>query len=155
MSATASKPRIDTETNDWFMRVGDGINFNNSKYSIWGIHSRGKNLFTNMKQGDRLWFIQSKTKGKIVGVATYISNNKRISNITANNKEQGWRGEDNKWDTEIHYRDLYTLTDHSDPLLTHIKSCQSIAKYYKNKCDIDLPLLYSYIVQYYKTKNIK
>jgi len=36
MSATASKPQIDTKTNDWFMRVGDGINFNNSKYYIWG-----------------------------------------------------------------------------------------------------------------------
>jgi acid phosphatase class B len=151
MAVSASKPKIEVETNDWYMRVGDGINFmNSSKHYIWGVKSYGKNLFANMKRGDRVWFIQCKSKGKIIGVATYISNNKRIVNITATNKELGWRGEDNEWDTEIHYRDLYILSDRRVPLLTHIKSCQSIAKYYKDKCTINLPLEYSYIVQYCK-----
>jgi hypothetical protein len=147
MRATASKPLIETETNDWFMRVGDGINFNNSKYYIWGVNSHGKNLFANMKQGDRLWFIQSKSKGKILAVATYLSHNKRelgpLINLTSSNTELGWA--DGSWDTEVHYTDLYNLSDCM--LLTHIESPLNIRKY-NEKCKILLSEAYENIKIY-------
>jgi hypothetical protein len=140
-------------TRDWFLRVGDGINFSNSKYNIWGIKSYGKELFRNMNIGDRLWFVKNKSQGKIVAVATYKSYNKRLIgplvNITATNEELGWKGKDNEWDTEIHYTDLYDLSEFN--LHAHIKGIQSILKYNCN-CKIDLPIEYSYIMKYCKVK---
>ena len=58
-------------TTDWILRVGDGKNFiRSSKYRIWGINTltspHGKNFVKNVKPGDRLWFVTSKSHGKIV-----------------------------------------------------------------------------------------
>ena len=59
---------------DWLLRVGDGINFmNSSKYKIWGISTQstcGKYFIKTVKSGDRLWFVQNKSHGQIIAVAS-------------------------------------------------------------------------------------
>jgi len=145
-------------TTDWLLRVGDGENFkNSSKYRIWGIQSTtpdNKYFIKNVKPGDRLWFVKSKSHGKLTAVATYRSHNTRelgpILNISMTNEELGWRGEGTVWtsDTEIHYTDLYGL-ENCD-LLTHIKGAKTIRKYNEEKCRVQLAIEYSYIVRYSK-----
>ena len=143
-------------TTDWILRVGDSSNFiRSSKYRIWGIQTttspHGKHFIKNVKLGDRLWFVKSKTQGKIIYVATYSTHNKRelgpLVNLSMTNEELGWSGEGSNWtsDTEIHYTDLYDLNDCH--LLTHIKCPITIRKYDK-KCMVNLALEYRYIVHY-------
>ena len=68
-------------TTDWMLRIGDGENFiRSSKYKIWGINatsSLGKYFIKNIKEADILWFVKSKSHGKIIAVATYVSQNMR------------------------------------------------------------------------------
>jgi len=144
-------------TTDWILRVGDGENLRaSSKYHIWGINSRnsfGKYFIKNVKPGDRLWFVTSKSHGKIIAVATYRSHNVReigpILDITRTDEELGWTGADDLWkcDTEIHYNDLFNLT--KCDLLTHIKGACSI-RVYSEKCRVNLSVEYSYISRYSK-----
>jgi len=63
------------------------------------------------------------------------------------NEELGWSGSGEDWiaDIEIHYSDLYGLSDCE--LLTHIKGAATIRKY-DEKCRVNLALEYSYIVRY-------
>ena len=143
---------------DWLLRVGDGENFkNSSKYRIWGIQSStsfGKHFVKHVKPGDRLWFVKSKSQGKLLAVATYRSHNKRefgpLIDVSMTNEELGWTGEGPDWtsDVEIHYSDLYGLTGCN--LLTHIKGASTIRKY-DEKCQVNLALEYSYIVRYSKS----
>ena len=140
---------------DWILRVGDGNNLkNSSKYRIWGIQSStsdNKYFIKNVRPGDRLWFVKSKSQGKILAVATYRSHNTRefgpLINLSMTNEELGWCGEGPDWisDTEIHYTDLYGVSECE--LLTHIHSPKTIRKY-NEKCKVDLPLEYNYIVKY-------
>ena len=142
-------------TTDWLLRVGDGKNLkNSSKYRIWGISSKiytNKHFLKNVKPGDRLWFVKSKSQGKLVAVATYRSHNFRdfgpLIDISLTNEELGWSGSGEDWiaDIEIHYSDLYGLSDCE--LLTHIKGAATIRKY-DEKCRVNLALEYSYIVRY-------
>ena len=145
-------------TTDWILRVGDGVNLiNSSKYKIWGIQtatsSHGKHFVENVKPGDRLWFVKSKSKGKLLAVATYCSHNKRefgpLIDISLTNEELGWSGDGEHWtsDTEIHYDNLYGLNNCE--LLTHIKGPSPIRKY-DEKCKVLLAVEYSYIVRYSK-----
>jgi len=145
-------------TTDWILRIGDGENFiSSSKYRIWGVQTNtsddGKFFIKNIKPGDRLWFVKSKSQGKIIAVATYRSHNVRelgpLINISMSNEDLGWTGEGPNWtsDTEIHYTDLYNLSDCQ--LLTHIKSPKTIRKY-NEKCSVELPIEYSYITRYSK-----
>jgi hypothetical protein len=140
---------------DWLLRASDGNNFiASSKYNIWGVNSKETGKKTNdehflkdVKLGDRLWFIISKSKGKILAVATYLSHNKRelgpLINLTSSNTELGWA--DGSWDTEVHYTDLYNLSDCM--LLTHIESPLNIRKY-NEKCKILLSEAYENIKIY-------
>ena len=142
-------------TTDWLLRVGDGENLKrSSKYRIWGIQSTTPDnvyFLKNVKLGDRLWFVTSKSYGKLIAVATYRSHNNRelgpLINISLTNEELGWTESGTNWtsDTEIHYFDLYGLNDCE--LLTHIKSAKTIRKY-NEKCRVNLPIEYSYIVRY-------
>jgi hypothetical protein len=144
-------------TTDWLLRVGDGNNLkSSSKYRIWGIQSdtpTNKCFIRNVKPGDRLWFVKSKSQGKLLGVATYRSHTERCSgpliDTCLTEEELGWThdGPDWKSDTEIHYTDLYGLEDCE--LLTHIKGSATIRKY-DEKCKVDLAIEYSYIVRYSK-----
>ena len=144
-------------TTDWLLRVGDGENFkNSSRYRLWGIASispNTKNFIKHVKPGDRLWFVKSKSQGKLIAVATYRSHNMRelgpLVDTTLNDEELGWSGGGMDWsaDMEIHYSDLYGLNDCE--LLTHIKGALTIRKY-DNKCKVNLAVEYSYIVRYSK-----
>jgi hypothetical protein len=144
-------------TADWLLRVGNGNNFKaSSKYRIWGIQSTtptNKYFIKNVKPGDRLWFVKSKSQGKLLGVAIYRSHNSRelgpLINLSMTEEELGWTHDGPDWesDTELHYSDLYGLEDCD--LLTHIKGPSTIRKY-DEKCRVDLALEYSYIVRYSK-----
>lgn len=144
-------------TTDWILRCGDGENLkNSSKYKIWGISSKNptnKYFLKNVKPGDRLWFVKNKSHGKLVAVAIYRTHNSRefgpLIDISLTNEELGWSGSGEKWtaDTEVHYTDLYGLNDCE--LLTHIKGVSPIRKY-DEKCRVNLPIEYSYIVRYSK-----
>jgi predicted secreted protein len=144
-------------TTDWILRSGDGNNLkSSSRYKIWGIQStskHGKHFLKHVKPGDRLWFVKSKSHGKLMAVATYRLFNKRelgpLINTTMTNEDLGWKGEGTDWrsDMEIHYSYLYNIE--KCELLTHIKGPTTIRKYDK-KCKIDLAVEYSYIVRYSK-----
>lgn len=144
-------------TTDWLLRIGDGENFKrSSKYKIWGIESNiatNKHFLKNIKKDDRLWFVKSKSNGKIIAVATYCSHNKRefgpLIDISLTNEELGWVGSGIKWtaDTEIHYSNLYGLENCN--LFSQIKGPATIRRYNK-KCNIDLETEYKYILKYSK-----
>jgi hypothetical protein len=144
-------------TTDWLFRVGDGCNFkNSSRYKIWGIQSStsdGKYFLKHVKPGDRLWFVLSKSNGRLLAVATYSSHKLRelgpLISLSMTNEELNWTGCGRDWtsDTEIHYTELYGL-ENCD-LLTQIKSPKTIRKY-NEKCMVNLAMEYSYIVRYSK-----
>jgi hypothetical protein len=144
-------------TTDWLLRVGDGKNLkSSSRFRIWGIQSTtstNKHFLKNVKPGDRLWFVKSKSHGKLLGVATYRSHNTRdlgpLIDACMTEEELGWTHEGPDWesDIEVHYSDLYGLEDCD--LLTHIKGAATIRKY-DDKCRVDLAVEYSYIVRYSK-----
>jgi len=105
---------------DYYVKVGDGENFkNSSKLNIFGLHSKSNlKLFNNVKPGDRLWFTQGESKGKLIGIAIYRSHNIReigpLMNITMSNEELGWN------DIEIHYSDLNDFHQNNCNLLISI-----------------------------------
>lgn len=140
---------------DWLLRVGDGGNLvRSSKFRIWGIkttNSTGKHFIENVKPGDRLWFVKSKSDGKIVAVATYKSCQPRelgpLIHLTRTNEELGWTGNDWTSDTEIHYTHLYGLNECN--LLSEIKGPGTI-RLYNEKCQVNLPKEYKYMVKYSK-----
>jgi hypothetical protein len=145
-------------TNHFLLRIGNGIHFNNSSTkNIWGInseHSLSKKFLSIVKEGDLLWFVKSKTNGQIVAVATFTSIKKRILgpliDLTFNNTELGWTDTEGEWDTEIHHKDLYNLT-HCN-VISGIKGTATI-RLYNDKCEINLPDEYPYIVRYSKVTN--
>ena len=145
-------------TTDWLLRVANGDNLiRSSKHSIWGIDSQtsfGKHFVNNVKPGDRLWFIKSKSQGKIIAVATYQYHNKRevgpLVSTTLTNEELGWTREGTDWETsdiEIHYSELYNLN--ACEMYTHIKGAATI-RTYNSKCLVQLPHEYCYIRKYSK-----
>jgi len=141
----------------YIIRVGNGDNFiASSPFGIYGVNSdvtNVKHFLENVKLGDRLWFIKNKSHGKVLAVATYKSHSKRefgpLIDASFTNEELGWIGSGIDWisDTEIHYTDLYDLT-HCN-LLTYIKGA-AVIRNYNEKCRVELPLEYNYIVKYSK-----
>lgn len=155
-------PLVIQNTTDWIFRVGDGKNLiRSSKHKIWGIkveeHPPGKNFSTHVKPGDRLWFVTSKSHGKLVAVATYVSHNKRqlgpLIDISLTNEELGWTNENSDWisDTEIHYTNLYDISHVN--LLSQIHSPMTIREYNPEKCQVNLPIEYFHISKYCKPVN--
>ena len=141
-------------TVDWILRAGNGENLkHSSKHRIWGVvakNSLGKHFIKNVKPGDRLWFVKSKSQGKLIAVATYRSHNKRdfgpLIDISLTDEELGWADSSGgNSDIEVHYTDLYGLSDCE--LLTHIKGPSTIRKC-DEKCRVNLAVEYSYIVRY-------
>jgi hypothetical protein len=49
-------------TQHWLIRVGNGINFKNSKKNIWSLNNSKKTLaiLNNFNENDVLWFISNK-----------------------------------------------------------------------------------------------
>ena len=156
MSTTSDTP------NNFLLYIGDGEHFNaSSSKSIWGINTITSSLgkwFTSLaKEGDLLWFVTSKSKGRIVAVATFISTQRRVLGplvtLTLTNAELGWDKSEGNWDTEIHYKDLYNLT-HCD-MFSELKGPSTIRRYERAKCKVDLIAEYPNIVRYSKvTKNM-
>ena len=137
----------------WLLRIGDGDHFtSSSKKNIWGIVStlpNEKHFLHTVKEGDLLWFILGKSRGKALAVATYVKSKSRETGpliaFTATNEELGWTKQDGTWDTEIHYKDLYNLSTCS--LLTEIKGA-CVIRTYSEKCKVDLAAEYPQIVRY-------
>jgi len=113
---------------NWLFAIGDATNFDkSSSASIWGCKSVTKDgkkssnarFIRDGKEGDVLWFIKSKTQGRIYAVATFTHTAKReigpLIAITATSKELGWvdprqkESSGDNWDTEVHYKDMYTV----------------------------------------------
>lgn len=137
---------------DFFMRVGDGSHYRSSaKFATWGItssHSHAKMFMKNAVPGDRIWFLQ--TKGKILGVATFVSINPRelgpLIQVTRTNEELGWTKTKGNWDTEVHYKDLYDLEKCN--IVTKKQGMSGILRFNLEKCGVNLPEEYPYIVKY-------
>ena len=100
----------------WLIRVGDGINFQNSNHAMWGC-KRGRNnciksIILKINEGDILWFITNQNNGgKIIGMSEFIScydrNEEPLLEInTYSNEDMGWIGNED-WDIQIHYKNLY------------------------------------------------
>jgi hypothetical protein len=142
--------------NHWILRIGDGSHFKRSSdKSIWGIDSKksGSKIFmTNVKEGDLLWFVTGKSGGQIIAVATFVKTNERVLGplipLTHTNDELGWTDTDGNWNIEVHYANLYNLTECK--LYSKIKYQLVIRKYDKEDCIIDLPSEYKNIVRYSK-----
>ena len=121
----------------WLIRVGDGINFKNSKYPFWGI-KRGKGgcfktVLQKINEGDILWFFVSKSFGGIIiGMAVYTHFYDRLDEPlvpinTRTNEDQHWTG-DQDWTLEIHYKNLYITERQS---IECIIQCGAILLEYK------------------------
>ena len=143
--------------NHWIIRVGNGRHFiSSSKFNIWGLNSKNKSntskFLQDVKKGDILWFVTSKTHGHAIAVATYNHMKKReigpLVNITYSNEELGWTETNGEWDTEIHFEELYNISKLD--LLTKIKSPRTYRNYSDNidKIPINLVEEYSKIVKY-------
>ena len=102
----------------WMIRIGDGINFINSTYAVWGV-KRGRNgaikgLVKKIKPGDILWFFTSKKfGGNFIGMAEYTrmfdrDDEKLIKIHTLTNAQQNWTGNED-WSIQIHYKNLYLV----------------------------------------------
>ena len=101
----------------WIIRIGDGVNFKNSKYPFWGM-KKGKDgciktfLINHVKEGDILWFCTNKKHGGIaIAMAEYTtfydrSDEPLIKINTYTNKDQNWIG-DEDWSIQMHYKNLY------------------------------------------------
>ena len=146
--------------NHWLLRVGDGQNFiNSSDKKIWGVNSKRHKLFLEkIQEGDLLWFIKNKSKGKIIAMAKFKSYNKRIFgplvNLSLTNEELGWDDSTTNFisDIEIHYDNLYNLNNCN--LLTELKGITSVRKYEKEKIKLDLDKEYKNIIKYAYITNI-
>ena len=142
---------------DWLIYIDDGRNFKNSSVkNTWGIKSwtaLGKCMLNRANPGDRLWFVKSGTNGLLVAVSTFVEFKKRelgpLIDVTQTNEELGWISGSGDWDVEVHYKDLYNITDCG--LYTELKGSAPIRRY-NEKCKINLPLEYPYIVRYSNTK---
>lgn len=143
------------------LRVGDGNNFRNSSHrSIWAVKETKTGFVNNVKEGDILWFIRNKVKGqkgngKVIAVATFVSKNKRVIgpllSITPTNDELGWDEKGGFCGVELHYKNLYNLTDCK--LFTGQKNQTTICEYSNCKLSVNLVVEYEYICKYLQITN--
>lgn len=141
-------------TNHFIIRVGDGKNFiNSSGFSIWGVKERYTTSIKKMKIGDKLWILAK--FGKVIAVCDYESYNKRVLgpllSLTMDNEELGWKCNNNEYNIEIHYTNLYNLLDSNVLLPLNIISSIILYKNVKNK-PVNLIVQYEFIAQLLKPK---
>ena len=141
--------------NHWILRVADGVHFIKSQsFMLWGINSKHiywvPKFMKSVKENDIIWFVK-KGKGQVLGVATFTYHCKRelgpLVAVTSTNQELGWTETEGEWDTEVHYKDLYDVTELK--LLTEIKS-PLVGRLYNDKCKVNLPEEYANIIKYSK-----
>lgn len=134
--------------NHWIIRVGNGENFKNSRYSFWGVKKgigKGniKTIVKKMRENDVLWFLTSKKfGGKMIGLAEYDKfydkdDEPLIKVNTYSNEEQNWNGSD-VWSIQINYKNLY-ITERQN-IKTCIPCSATILSYntFKSRINIDL-----------------
>jgi hypothetical protein len=98
----------------WIIRVGDGENFRNSRFPVWGVNRRwgNENNVKKIKKGDIIWFLTScKYGGKLIGMCEFCQYYDRLDEPllpinTVTNEEQNWVG-GGAWDIQIQYTNLY------------------------------------------------
>lgn len=96
----------------YLCRVGDGINFNNSKnIKIWGFNKCYKNKISNINNNDKLIFI--KNGGIVLGIACFESykdkNDEPLINIdTETNNILNWINNEN-YPIQIKYKNFIDL----------------------------------------------
>jgi hypothetical protein len=105
-----------SDKHHWIIRVGDGINFKNSKYPFWGMKKGSgggiKTLASKIKRGDILWFVTNKKYGGyLIGMAEFINmfdkdDEPLVEINTHSNLKQNWIGNDN-WKLQVNYKNLY------------------------------------------------
>ena len=145
----------------WIVRIKDGKSFRISmNRGIWGLISSvsdGKNFLSNASEGDILWFLTNyKAGNKIVAVATFTECKTRevgpLISFTATNEELGWPN--GKWDTEVHFKDLYLIEDLD--MQGNIKCRSSYVKTSSvaKELEFDFDLELKNIVKYSKAKKI-
>jgi hypothetical protein len=82
--------------------------------NIWGMNSRNsngrvflgisKNPILKAQPGDILWFVLSKTHGRVLFVATYTGSRLRIRDETLTNGDLGWVDTGfGQWDYQVEY----------------------------------------------------
>ncbi len=143
----------------YILRVGNGKNFVNSSHlGIWVVKSKNKTFLASVKEGDILWFVRNKescdiSTGKVIAVVQFVSANKRniggpLISITPDNDELGWDEMGGDCDIEIHYNNLYNLTNCS--LYTGQNNQTTICAYenVKERLLVNLIVEYEYIVRY-------
>ena len=105
-----------SDRHHWIIRVGDGINFKNSKYPFWSIkkgYGGGiKTLASKIKRSDILWFVTNKKYGGyLIGMAEFINmfdkdDEPLVEINTHSNLKQNWVGNDT-WKLQLNYKNLY------------------------------------------------
>lgn len=148
----------------YILRVGDGNNFiNSSNVSIWAVNSRYRSFITNVKEGDKLWFVKNRVEGqifngKIIAVADFVSKNERIIGplitLTPTNSELNWDDIGGFCAIEIHYNNLYNLSECE--LFTGQNNQTTICDYdnIKHNLIVDLDVEYKYILKYSNIRRI-
>ena len=134
----------------WIIRVKDGENFRNSKYSFWGVkrgkHNFIKTIVNKFNPGDILWFMTSKSYGgKLIGMSEYTcyydkKDEPLIAINTYSNNDQNWKG-DEDWDLQIHYTNLY-ITEKQN--IKAVIQCAGIILRYETFKNKGLPDLYAH-----------
>lgn len=144
----------------WLIRVGSGDNFaRSSKYQIWGVNIKDTHIVRFLKvvlPGDQLWFITKGSNGKAIAVATYVSHNLRENDVeqplirtTLTDEELGWDSiSGQKCDVEIHYTDLYNVSECD--LITGFSIRSTTLRYPSEHCKLDLEKEYANICKYSK-----
>jgi len=130
------------------------------KQGIWGLISTvsdGKNFLSNSSEGDILWFLTNyKAGNKIVAVATFTESKSRevgpLISFTATNEELGWPN--GKWDTEVHFKDLYLIEDLDMQANTKCRSSYVKTSSITKEIEFDFDLELKNIVKYSKAKRI-
>jgi hypothetical protein len=143
--------------NHFLLRVGDGAHFtSSSKFNIWGINSKtpdGSYFIKNVKENDILWFVKGKSRGQLIAMATFTSLKERVVGpliaLTPTNEELGWTKITGEWDKEVHFKNLFNLSDCE--LYSEIKS-PLVIRLYSEKCKVNLPQEYINICRYSKIK---
>lgn len=144
--------------NHFTLHVGDGENFiKGQKFSLWAIRSKNKKFLKKVRKGDILWFIRGKRAGdihlgKVIAMAVFESYNKRelgpLINTTMDNYDLGWSEKGGFCDIEIHYSNMYNLSQSS--LFTGQKRGNVVCDYdnIKDKLLVNLRMEYESIVKY-------
>ena len=154
----------------YIIRVGNGNNFYNSVYNVWGYidHSHNLKITKKMEKGDVLWFLKSKEfGGNFVGMATferYIDRrDETLINVnTLLNNENNWTDDDGnetdiRWDIQIHYRNLYQIEELN--IVQVIVASLTVMEYEASKTygttnfTVDLEQEYRLITRYRQQQN--